>query len=308
MREVIQMRTIELCLIGLLLLSAPRELMAQTQGVDPRISLNYQEKLIEEKGGVKVFDGSYAGVEGGRVDFYLVVPQGRGPFAGILFQRGSEQSRLTYLAEAVLLAKAGAICFIPDVTFPELDPAKLDRFRNEYIKMMFNVRHAADLLVSRDDVDKNRIGYVGHSYGAMIGAVLAVVDKRIKAFVLVAGLARLTEHMQNSTWWQSLRETVPKNRWEAFLARVKSIDPAEYIGKSSPAPILFQCANYDEVVPKEACQALYQAAGEPKQIKWYECKHDFQNFDADLDRVKWLQQTLRLKSLGPILQRKLAEK
>ncbi|MCI0390665.1 MAG: alpha/beta fold hydrolase [Acidobacteria bacterium] len=302
------MRTIELCLIGLLLLSASREVMAQTQMSDPRITLNYQEKLIEEKGGVRIFDGSYAGVEGGRVDLYLLVPQGKGPFAGILFQRGSEQSRLTYLAEAVLLARAGAICMVTDVTFPELDPTKLDKFRNEYIKMMFNVRHATDLLVARDDVDKNRIGFVGHSYGAMIGAVLAVVDKRIKAFVLVAGLSRLSDHMRSSTWWQPLRDTVPKNNYEAFLAKIKSIDPAEYIGKSSPAPILFQCANYDEVVPKEACQALYQAAGEPKQIKWYECRHDFQDFDAHLDRVKWLQQNLRLKALGPILQRKLAEK
>jgi cephalosporin-C deacetylase-like acetyl esterase len=306
----IDVRIIRLCLILLLPVLGTINTHAQNElsAYDPKIALNYQEKLFEEREGVRIFDASYAGIEGERVDLYLVVPPGRGRFAGIIFQHGSEQSRLTYLAEAVLLAKAGAVSVIPVVMFPETNPAKLDQFRKDYIKMMFNMRRVVDLLTSREDIDKNRIGYVGHSHGAMIGGVFTAVDKRINTFVLLGSLSRLTDHLRSSSWWQSFREAIPKDKFEEFLTSMKPLDPAEFIGRSAPAQILFQCASYDEVIPRESCQGLYQAAGDPKQIKWYASKHDFQDFDAGIDRIIWLQRTLRLRSLGPILQRKLTER
>ncbi len=274
---------------------------------DPKIALDYQEKLFEERDGVQIFDASIAGIDGDRIEIYMVVPPGKGRFAAIIFQHGSEQTRLTYLSEAVLLAKAGAIGLISDVAFPHTDPAKLDQFRTDYIKSFINARRAIDLLVAREDVDKNRIGFVGHSYGAMIGAILAAVDKRIKTFVLLGGLTRLTDHMRNSSWWQSFREAIPKETFEDFLARLRPLDPADYMGRSAPAPILFQCAKYDEVVPQDDCRNLYQIANEPKQIKFYASRHDFQDFSAALDRLKWLQERLRLKPLGPIMQVMLAK-
>src|SRR2546427_3896555 len=39
----------------------------------------------------------------------------------------------------------------------------------------------------RADVDPKRLAYVGHSYNAATGAFLAGIDKRFKAFVLMAG-------------------------------------------------------------------------------------------------------------------------
>jgi len=275
---------------------------------DPKIALDYQEKLSEERDGIKIFEASYAGIEGGRIDCYLVVPPGKNRFAAVIFQPGSEQSRHTYLSESVLLAKAGAISLIIDVAFPVADPLKLDRFRQDYIKTFINVRRAIDLMVAREDVDKNRIGFVGHSHGAMIGAVLTAMDKRVKTFVLIGGLTRLTDHMRDSTWWQSFREAIPKDTFEDFLAKLRPLDPADFIFKSAPAPILFQCAKYDEVVPQDDCSNLYQMANNPKQMKIYACKHDFQDFDAIVDQLKWLQEKLRLRPLGPILQSKLAER
>jgi cephalosporin-C deacetylase-like acetyl esterase len=308
--EAIYVLIIRLCLILFLLALGILDAHAQNElsAYDPKIALNYQEKLFEERDGVRIFDASYAGIDGERIDLYLVVPPGRGRFAGIIFQHGSEQSRLTYLAEAVLLAKAGAMSVITDVKFPETNPAKLEEFRKDYIKMMFNMRRAVDLLTSREDIDKNRIGFVGHSYGAMIGGVFAAIDKRINTFVLLGSLSRLTDHLRSSSWWQSFREVIPKDKFEEFLANMKPLDPTEFISRSAPAQMFFQCASYDEVIPRDSCQGLYQAAGDPKQIKWYASKHDFQDFDAGIDRIKWLQRALRLRSLGPILQRKLTER
>ncbi len=304
------MRIIQLCLLTILVSSGILKAQAQNElsTLNPKGDLDYREKLFQEKEEVKIFEASYAGIEGGRIELYLILPPGKGKFAGVIFQPGSEQNRLTYLAEAILLAKAGAISLITDVQFPESDPLKLDQFRKDYIIMFLNARRAIDLLAAREDVDKDRIGFVGHSHGAMIGAALAKIDKRVIAYVLLGGLSRLTEHMRTNALWQPFRDAIPKNKFEEFLAKMKPLDPAEFVGESAPTPILFQCANFDEIVPKDACQSLYQTAGQPKQIKWYDSKHNFQDFDAAFDQVKWLQQHLRLRALGPIFQRKLAEK
>lgn len=44
----------------------------------------------------------------------VVRPVGKGPFAGIIYQHGGGQSMMTYLAEAEVLARAGAVSLILD--------------------------------------------------------------------------------------------------------------------------------------------------------------------------------------------------
>lgn len=48
------------------------------------------------------------------------------------------------------------------------------------------VRRALDLLLAQPQVNRKRIGFVGHDYGAMYGALVAGVEKRVKAYVLIA--------------------------------------------------------------------------------------------------------------------------
>jgi len=94
---------------------------------------------------------------------------------------------------------------------------------------------------------------------------------------------------------------------EDYLAALKVVDPAEYVGQSAPATLLIQCGSYDEGVPPQDCRSLYEAAGDPKAFKWYASNHDFHDLDAILDRVKWLRDKLRLKPLTPALQKQLRE-
>lgn len=296
--------------LALLLLTPISGALAQTDlfVYDAKAPLDYQQKLLEERDGIKIFDASYAGSKGGRVPVYLVVPSGKGPFAGIIFQHGGDQSRLTYLSEAVLLARSGAVSFITDIDFPDPDPAKWEQFRGNYITMVINLRRALDLMLSRDDVDKNRIAYVGHSYGAMLGGILTATEKRIKTFVLLGGLASTTHHIRTSPWWQRFRSSVPADKLEEYLAALKVVDPAEYIGRSAPATLLIQCGSYDEGVPPPDCRGLYEAAGAPKEIKWYACNHDFHDLDAILDRMKWVRDKLSLQPLSPAFRIQLQEK
>jgi cephalosporin-C deacetylase-like acetyl esterase len=57
----------------------------------------------------------------------------------------------------------------------------------DLVQQIVDMRRGADLLLARRDVDHARLAYVGHSYNAAVGAFLSGVDKRFKAFVLMAG-------------------------------------------------------------------------------------------------------------------------
>jgi fermentation-respiration switch protein FrsA (DUF1100 family) len=71
------------------------------------------------------------------------------------------------------------------------------------------------------------------------------------------------------------------------------IDPIKHVARLSPAPLLFQFAGDDFHVPKERASAFYEAAAEPKQLRWYDAGHGL-NEKATQDRVAWLSEQLRL--------------
>lgn len=295
------MKRLIFCWLSLLCLCEANRAAAQSDlfDYDRRKPLDYQSKLIAERGGVKVFDGSYSSPKGLRVDAYLVVPPGKGPFAGIVIQHGGGQTRMTYLPEALMLARAGAVCLITDDGLGSIDPLKPEGFRDENIRLVVDMRRAVDLLASRTDVDKNRIAYVGHSYGATPGGILTAVDNRIKTFVLIGGVLRLTEHMRTSqlSFWKEFRERLPGGRLEDYLKVVAPVNAANYLGRSSAASVLVQCARFDQAITEEDCRGLYEAASGEKRIIWYDADHDFHDLSAILDRASWLRGKLRLKAL-----------
>lgn len=67
------------------------------------------------------------------------------------------------------------------------------------------------------------------------------------------------------------REGIPYEKLQRML---DPIDPLNFIGNSSPRPIVFHLGKFDEIVPAEAGRQLYEKAGEPKQICWYDSGHD----------------------------------
>lgn len=95
--------------------SPPRfEELARQFDYDSKAPLGARGAGRQQRDGVTVIDLSYASPRGGRVPAYLVVPQGRGPFAGALFGHWMMpglplKNRGEFLEEAVVLAR------IPDL-------------------------------------------------------------------------------------------------------------------------------------------------------------------------------------------------
>ncbi len=171
--------------------------LRQMFNYDRTLPLDVKEIGVEDRNGARIHDISYQSPKGGRVSAYLVVPsEKRRKFAGVIFMHSRPGSRKNFLDEALLLAKVGAVSLLIDAPFSRAGESKREfdstvtnpeADRDIYIQTVIDLRRGVDLLVSRSDVDLKRIGFVGHSYGAHTGAVLAGVEKRIKAYVIMAG-------------------------------------------------------------------------------------------------------------------------
>lgn len=111
-------------LMGTLLLSAPPFLgqgsdLIRHFDYDQRTPLGIKEIGVERRGNVRVHDITYASPKGGVVPSYLVVPEGKGPFAAVIWGHwcwGSSpmRNRKQFLDEAVALASAGSVSLLTD--------------------------------------------------------------------------------------------------------------------------------------------------------------------------------------------------
>jgi len=124
-----------------------------------------------------VHDVSYAGVDGKRVQAYLVVPTASGKHPGVLLLHGSGGDRRDLLVEAALLGELGAVA----IAISEPNDAAT------YRPLVVNARRALDVLDARTDVDPARIGVIGFSLGAQTAAILAGADRRVDDAEIIAG-------------------------------------------------------------------------------------------------------------------------
>jgi dienelactone hydrolase len=261
---------------------------------DSSRAFDLKEESMKEQDGVTIRDINYAAYapKHGRVKAYLIQPAGKGPFAGILFFHwlGDVKSdRTEFLDEAVALGKKGTASLLIQGYFPwSEEPTDGPTDHQQIIDQTIEVRRALDLLLSQPKVDKRRIGFVGHDYGSMFGAISSGVDKRVKACVLIAGMGTFSD------WSLKYWKGPSKNGPDAYKQAVKDVDPIGYVPHTAPATLLFQFANNDKYISKEVANAFYSAASKPKGVKWYEATHDLNIEEARRDRRDWLTKQLRL--------------
>lgn len=275
---------------------------------DPTMPLDVKEIGVEERNGVFILDISYASPKGGRVSAYLVVPSGKGKFAGIIFMHMRPGSRSTFLDEALSLAKAGAVSLLIDAPFSrpgeskrEFDPTvtKPESDRGIYIQTVVDLRRGVDLLLSRRDIDGKRIGFVGHSFGAHTGASLAGVEKRIKAYVIMAGAPSLTEFLRTSTipGIVETRNSLMKEQQDHYFSTLATVDPINYIRFVAPSALLLQFGRKDTYPNEQTAMRYAEAASKPKSVKWYDAGHAL-NDEARRDRATWLREQIGIGKLN----------
>jgi dienelactone hydrolase len=303
------MRTASLLLAALLVTCAPMAAQTLTPDASKVFAYDTTKPLSVAIGksenpatGVTVSEISYDSPKGGRVPGYLVIPSGKGPFPAIVYMHWGQGNKSEFLSEAVAMAQRGAAGIMIDAPYWRLDvppPAKgkeAESERDGYIQMVVDLRRAVDVLVSRKDVDPDRIGYVGHSLGATWGAPLAAAEKRIKVLVLMAGLPRVPPDWDDDTFFMQMqRARAPRENFDKEAAVVAPIEPEKFAAHTGPAKIYLQWAQRDMYISRKSADEYFKAVGGPKQQKWYFTSHEFNDAESKADRASWLMQTLGIK-------------
>ncbi len=76
---------------------------------------------------------------------------------------------------------------------------------------------------------------------------------------------------------------------------IHPIEPIRFVGNSGPASLFFQFARHDRFISEQAAKQFYEAAGQPKQSRWYFCSHEFNDSESRLDRIDWISQQLGVR-------------
>ncbi|MGQ9590266.1 MAG: alpha/beta hydrolase family protein [Planctomycetota bacterium] len=242
---------------------------------------------------------SFVAEEGDRVpaDLYLPKPKGAGekhpaalalhpthPLGKRTIGLGSPEPNRGYAPE---LARRGYIVIAPD--YPSFGDYAYDFDRDRYVsgtmKGIFNHMRCVDLLISRDDVDPERIAAIGHSLGGHNAIFVAAFDERIRAVVSSCGWTPFRDYYGGDiSGWTSPRymprlrdaygldpERVPFDFYEVIAA----LAPRAFFS-SSP----LRDANFDVAGVRKAeaeARKVYRLLGAEGRFEVVcpDCGHDF---------------------------------
>jgi dienelactone hydrolase len=298
-------------LTGILLIGASSSLAQDAELIshfdyDRHAPLGLKQIGVQRRATATIFDITYDSPKGGVVSAYLVVPKGRGPFAAVIWghwywENSSMRNRKQFLDEAIALAEAGVVSLLPDgpVARPGYVESKEPLSDQQVVNLVHAVvdmRRGVDVLLARKDVDPKRTAYVGHSYHAMVGAFLTAVDRRFKAYVLMA--SSLSDEVDLKTKeLQDYRQKVGPDKFDAFIAKYYWTDQGKYVSHAAPAVVFVQFANQESFLTPDRARQHAAVVSEPKQIKFYEAPHAL-NAEARRDRIQFLIEQLKLKPLS----------
>ena len=144
-----------------------------------------------------------------------------------------------------------------------------------------------DWLVEQAWVDKKRIILVGASLGVPFAATAAARDRRITGLMLVHGAAdnRLWMEVQVARRIDTELLRYPLATILNWLAYGPIFDTSKYVATVSPRPVLIIGARDDERTPAGQTELLFEAARDPKRLRWTDGQHIQPNRKEILDQM-----------------------
>lgn len=263
----------------------------RTEALDLRDSLAFNEL------GVDVYSVSFASPRGGRVTGLLHVPHDSlrttgGKFPGVVMMHGAPGDAWGMGGIAMPVARHGAIVLVINAPFARRDKddplSFTPRDSAEQVQLMVDLQRAVDVLLTRSDVDASRLGFVGVSYGAAMGAAFAGIERRIAAYALLVGDGGLAAHFTKPDGNRMPRPPhLTEAQWCRWFAAMEPLASTRFIGRAAPARVLFLWGRQDRLVPPYLADALARAAHEGAESRWYDAGHGLTPV-AYLDMIDWL--------------------
>ena len=145
-----------------------------------------------------------AAYDGERMPLHLFLPKGESPphqvvifFPGADAFRGLPGPELSGMSYVEAVVRSGRTVAYPvyegsyersEGVNPDLyQPNSGTEWRDHVIKCSKDLGRVIDYIETREDLDQQKLGYLGVSRGTVMGAVLPAVEKRLKVAVLVSG-------------------------------------------------------------------------------------------------------------------------
>ncbi len=222
------------------------------------------------------FDAAYGNE---RVIAYLYLPRNaKPPFQTLIFFPGSYgvmEKELTSSRNSIwffdYLIKNGRAIMYPVYkgTYERNDGLTVDmhavnpshQYTEWLIKWSKDLSRSIDYLETRPDIDINKIGFLGHSWGGYIGGIIPAVENRIKVDILVVGGFYV--------WNKPFPEADMLN----YVPRIK-------------IPVLMLNGKFDGNFPLEiAVKPFYNFLGTPEKDKRL-CVYEFDHFVPKSEMIK----------------------
>ena len=244
--------------------------------------LEATEKPPEDKGTFTLVRVEFNGIAGDRVPGHLYLPKAvKGRVSAVLVQHGiGDKKHSEYIVQTGrILAESGVMALAIDApnrgerrqaAGPEktsiFDPASVHAWFRQHCG---DYSRAFDYLAARADVDRDRLGYIGFSWGAITGITYGAHDARVKAMTSIGGGGNLVGYLGLPAAPGAEGQAPP------------SLDPAHHIAAFAPRPLLLVNTRRDTIVFPPFAQALHQAAGVGAKVEWYDTDHYFRGVDRE---------------------------
>jgi dienelactone hydrolase len=250
--------------------------------------LKATEEVVKSETFYKQLRVEFNGIKGDRVPGFLYLPtRDKGKRPAVLMQYGiGDNKTASYIVNLGRQFVAnGYVVLTIDV--PErgerANGAKKLNFlldqkkaHDLFLQYLGDYSRSVDYLLTRPEVDADRIGYLGISWGAITGLTFVAHEPRVKTMVSMVGGG-------------GLLDLVGAGISEQMKDKVKQVDPVYHIAGIAPRPLLLMNVTKDQLVPPKAAEALHKAAGKGAKVVWKETDHYFRG----IDRVKLGDEVIR---------------
>jgi dienelactone hydrolase len=239
------------------------------------------QRTREERGvpGGRSIDLAFRLDDAPEVPATLLLPTATGRAAGVVLVHGYS-SRKEQMAGSIgrALLSRGLASLAVDLPLhgtrraPDRVPGDPLALAREWRGALAEVRLAVHYLRARPEVGPARVALVGYSLGSFLATLAAADEPAVRAVVVAAG--------------GDLPERLP------FGPLIRTFaDPLRAVRRLRGRPLLVVHGRHDRTMRPEQASRLYEAAAEPKEIRWYDAGHYLPAAAID-DAADWLRDHL----------------
>ena len=211
-----------------------------------------------------------------RVPSIFLIPQIAEPVPAALLLHGysSSKERLSDSMGRALAARGIASLAIDLPLHGTRDDAMIDEARSNPLGLvkhwktaLAEAKAAVSWLKGQDEIDTERVSVCGYSLGSYVALQTASADKSVASVIIAAG------------------GDLPATPWTNMMRMIS--DPLRSVRALKGRPLLMLHGKNDRTIQPDQARRLYDAAAEPKELRWYDSGHVLPPAAADY-AAAWL--------------------